>query len=181
MTVGSPHYLVMYEVDDLTVLTSKPYLDRLNNPTPWTQRILPTLQNVNRSLCCVAGSCGLGVGTHLLTIRVIPSSDKSENLQGWLLNTAFREIEGHEGLIGASLLIGDQDASRVETEEKRLRQQADEFADWIILLDGYDEGAVTTVSEGLLSSASLTAHGAAIEPVSACYRIAHTITEHDVQ
>ena len=35
---GSPRYFVMYEVDDLATLASPRYLERLNNPTPWTAR-----------------------------------------------------------------------------------------------------------------------------------------------
>ena len=35
---GSPQYINWYEVDDVDVLTSKAYLDRLNDPTPWTPK-----------------------------------------------------------------------------------------------------------------------------------------------
>ena len=37
-------YFVMYEVADIGVLSSAPYLERLNNPTPWTRRMMPQLQ-----------------------------------------------------------------------------------------------------------------------------------------
>jgi hypothetical protein len=37
---GSPRYLVMYEVADVQVLSDAPYLERLNNPTPWTARMM---------------------------------------------------------------------------------------------------------------------------------------------
>lgn len=36
---GSPQYFVMYEVENFETLTSKPYLERLNNPTPWSKKM----------------------------------------------------------------------------------------------------------------------------------------------
>ena len=64
---GSPRYLNLYEVEDLATLTSQPYLDRLNDPTPWTQRALGHFRDNNRTLCRVAASIGNGVCGNLLT------------------------------------------------------------------------------------------------------------------
>ena len=89
---GGPRYIVLYEVDNLTVLTSQPYLDRLNNPTPWTQRIVPTLQNVNRSLCSVTATFGSGIGTRILTLRVSPDPDRADELRDWLVGDAWNLV-----------------------------------------------------------------------------------------
>jgi hypothetical protein len=35
---GQPRYFVMYEVEQLATLTSNAYLERLNNPSPWTSK-----------------------------------------------------------------------------------------------------------------------------------------------
>ena len=35
---GQPRYFVMYEVEELATLASAAYLERLNNPTPWTRK-----------------------------------------------------------------------------------------------------------------------------------------------
>jgi hypothetical protein len=37
---GEGKYLATYELDSLSVLQSKPYLDRFNNQTPWSKRCL---------------------------------------------------------------------------------------------------------------------------------------------
>ena len=57
---GAPKYFNFYEVDDLATLTGQPYLDRLNDPTPWTRRITPHMNNNSRTLCKVAASFGAG-------------------------------------------------------------------------------------------------------------------------
>ena len=55
---GAPRYLNLYEVDELATLTSRPYLDRLNDPTPWTRRVVPQVHNNSRTLCRVIASAG---------------------------------------------------------------------------------------------------------------------------
>ena len=37
---GRPRYFVMYEVKELATLASAAYLERLNNPTPWTAKMM---------------------------------------------------------------------------------------------------------------------------------------------
>ena len=54
--------MVLYEVESLETLASEPYLARLNNPTPWTTRMMPQYRGMTRGLCAVLGSFGLGQG-----------------------------------------------------------------------------------------------------------------------
>ena len=37
---GHPRYLVIYEVDQLATLSSDAYLQRLNNPSAWTTKMM---------------------------------------------------------------------------------------------------------------------------------------------
>ena len=49
---GSNGYFNFYLVETPAVLTSKPYLDRLDNPTPMTKKIMSEIFiNMNRTLC----------------------------------------------------------------------------------------------------------------------------------
>jgi hypothetical protein len=47
---GAPAYFIMYEAARLSTLTGGPYLERLNNPTPWSQRMMPNHLGMVRSL-----------------------------------------------------------------------------------------------------------------------------------
>lgn len=177
---GRPKYFIMYDVQDIAILTSQPYLERLNNPTPWTQKVMTTIQHMNRSLCRVTASFGTGIGTQLLTIRLSPKPDQATTLRDWLVTVALPGLVRKPGCVGACLLVVDKAASRIETEEKRLRQDVDDIADWVILVDGYDVEAIQGVSEGLLSQASLIEHGASSEQVSARYHLVHIMSDSDV-
>ena len=66
---GQPRYFVMYEVAHLTTLTSEAYLQRLNNPTPWTSKIMTHYRGMRRGFCSVTASFGLGVGHVGLLVR----------------------------------------------------------------------------------------------------------------
>ena len=176
---GAAGYFVMYEVDDLAILISKPYLDRLNNPTPWSQRIMSRFRYMNRTLCRVVASFGTGIGTELLTIQLAPAADQAETLRDWLVADALPGLVQQPGIVGTHLLEGDEAASRTETEEKRLRESEDEIADWVVLVEGYDTEGIRSVFEGPLSEASLTGHGASADSISARYRLVHTMSDRD--
>ena len=84
-TEGGPRYLVLYEVESLATLTSEAYLARLNNPTPWTTRMMPHYRGMNRGLCVVLGSFGFGQGGAAALIRFSSEASHSAPLNRWLL------------------------------------------------------------------------------------------------
>ncbi len=84
------------------------------------------------------------------------------------------------GLVGATLLEGDEAASRTETEEKRLRSRPDDIADWVILVDGYDAEVVKSVRNGEFSHAQFEEHGATPVQTVGIYNLVHTINDSDL-
>ena len=75
---GEPQYFIMYEVDSVEVLTSRAYLDRLNDPSPWTEQVLSRYRNSNRTLCRLDDTRGLGTGRFLVTCRMAPAERSSD-------------------------------------------------------------------------------------------------------
>jgi len=45
---GAPRYAVLYEVDRLETLGSRNYLERLNNPSPWTSKMMTCYRAMSR-------------------------------------------------------------------------------------------------------------------------------------
>jgi hypothetical protein len=176
---GSPRYLNLYEVEDLATLTSQPYLDRLNHPTPWTQRALGHFRDNNRTLCRVVASLGNGVCGNLLTMQISVAPRRCDELRAWLTEEILPALVREPGVLGAHYLEGDVAASRTETEEKRLRTGADAIADRVVLVGGYDGDLLATVGRTTLSPAALRAHGASVSQ-AAVYRLLHCITEADL-
>ena len=66
---GAPEFFNLYEADSPETLSGQDYLNRLNAPTAWTQRVIPSFRNVARSICRVAFTNGVGSGGVMLTLR----------------------------------------------------------------------------------------------------------------
>src|SRR5947208_124187 len=66
---GSPRYLIVYEVRDVGMAQSADYLERLDNPTPWTAATMQRLRNMRRGFCRVAASAGYGLGRSAVALR----------------------------------------------------------------------------------------------------------------
>jgi hypothetical protein len=176
---GSPKFLNLYEVDDLATLTSQPYLDRLNHPTPWSQKAMGYIRNNNRTLCRVVASIGNGICPNLLTIQLAAAPGQGDGVGRWLAETMPALVE-RPGVLGAHYLEGDLAASRTETEEKRLRAGNDTIADRIVLVGGYDADALGEVRRTVLAPAALAGQGAEEVQHAAIYRLLHSITEPDL-
>ena len=69
---GGDGFFVMYELDAYATLTSPHYLARLNDPTPWSTKMMPHHRNMVRSLCHIEESFGGGVARSMATIRLSP-------------------------------------------------------------------------------------------------------------
>jgi hypothetical protein len=141
-TGGGPRYMVLYEVESLDTLSSEPYLTRLNNPTPWTQKMMPHYRGMTRGLCNVAGSFGFGQGGSAALIRF----NAEENVDRLLLDEALPAIPTTPGLGSAHLLRGAQAAAM--TNEQRIRG-ADRGIDSALVVTGYDDGAVAECAKKL--------------------------------
>jgi hypothetical protein len=176
---GSPGYLNLYEVEALATLTSQPYLDRLNHPTPWSQKAMGYLRNNNRTLCWVVASIGNGICADLLTIQLAAAPGRGDGLGRWLAEAMPAVVE-RPGVLGAHYLEGDQAASRTETEENRLRAGSDAIADRVVLVGGYDADALDAVRRTVLAPAALVGQGAEEAQQAAVYRLLHCITEADL-
>src|SRR5690348_1850496 len=94
---GAPRYMVLYEVESLETLSSAAYLDRLNNPSPWTQKMMPHYRGMSRGLCRVIGSVGAGLGGFAALVRFADA-------EGWLPETALETVPQMAGLGSAHLL-----------------------------------------------------------------------------
>ena len=150
-----PRYMVLYEVQSLSTLTSDAYLDRLDNPTPWTSKIMPHYRGMNRGLCSVLGSFGFGSGHFSALIR-FRATDRGE-LHAWLLEEALPSMAARPGLGSAHLL--DAATAAAMTSEQRLRG-ADGAVSSAVLITGYDRAAIEDVGRTSLAASAFSPRGA---------------------
>ncbi len=155
---GAPRYMVLYEVANLDVLASEPYLSRLNSPTPWTTKMMPLYRGMRRGLCAVLGSVGFGHGGVAALVRYVPEEGQADNLNRWLLHEVLPGVTTIRGLGSAHLLHGAQQAAM--TNEQRMRG-ADRAVDAAIVVTGHDEDAVAAFAAKLVAAGGMLQRGAA--------------------
>jgi hypothetical protein len=133
---GQPRYFVIYEVAEVGVLTSAAYLERLNNPTPWTQKVMPHYRGMTRGFCAVAGSAGVGLGNTALVARFTPAGDLA-----WV-RERMAELSSRPGLGGCYLF--ESASAAPMTKEQSIRGR-DAGVDWVLVITGYDAESVAGV------------------------------------
>jgi len=130
---GEPSYFVLYEVTHLATMTGGAYLERLNNPTPWSRKMMPQHRNMVRTLCVLRAGWGGGLPHTLATIR---------------LSRGLSDLPKRKGLTGVHLL--ESQPMPAATAEQKIRG-GDATADWILLIGGYDmESVKNLLPEGIV-------------------------------
>lgn len=157
-TGAGPRYMVLYEVEGLETLASQAYLERLNNPSPWTRRMMPHYRGMTRGLCRVLGSFGFGLGGMAALIRFAPEASRADALHSWLLEEALAAVPAASGLGSAHLLQGAQAAQM--TNEQRIRG-ADRGIETAVIVTGYEREAVAEFARGLCDGGAIAARGEA--------------------
>ena len=155
---GEPSYFVLYEVAQLATTTSGAYLERLNNPTPWSRKMMPQHRNMVRSLCTLRAGWGGGLPQALATVRFSPRAG------------ALPKLPQRRGLTGAHLLES-QPMAGAQTAEQNIRG-GDGTADWVLLVGGYDVGAVKTVVADALDAPP--------ERIVGLYRPAYSLSSGEI-
>jgi len=138
LRAGQPRYFVVYEVSDVEVLTSGPYLERLNHPTPWTSKMMPHYRGMTRGLCRVTGRAGLGSGGAALVARFRPAGDAAA-LRERMTKEVMSGLASRPGL-GACTLF-ESAAAAPMTKEQSIRGK-DAGIDWALVATGYEGEAV---------------------------------------
>jgi hypothetical protein len=165
---GTPEFFNLYEADSPETLAGQDYLNRLNSPTAWTQRVVPSFRNVARSICRVAFTNGVGSGGVMLTLRFAIDAAHRDATIDALRRRVLPPLVYRKGIAGVHLCLADDAASKVETAEKKARAEGTDVPSWIVLIEGSAVPDVEGAADDLVPA--LKAHGAP-EPERAVYRL----------
>jgi len=152
-------FLVMYEVEDLTVLTGAAYLAKANAPSALTQRTTPLVKNSVRGLSKVKASFGIGTGGCALTLRFDPAAGGDGELARYLTQEALPHAVERPDIVGAHLLVADRSASTMVPVERQGRPTI--IPNWIVLVEGVSLEAVNGMGDTVLAEQALCQHGCA--------------------
>jgi hypothetical protein len=143
---GEPSYFVLYELVSPATLTGEAYLERLNNPTPWSLKMMPLHRDMVRTLCLVRESYGSGLPFAMGTVRLAGSV----------------QLPKAKGITSAALLQG-QPMPGVQTKEQKIRG-GDATAPGAVLVGGYDADAVSLALRSLEGTAEVYRLSYALTP-----------------
>jgi hypothetical protein len=170
-------YFILYEAQSEEAITGRAYLERLNNPTPWSRAMMPHHRNMVRGACRVESRHGAGLGQALLAVRFAAPGDAHERLRPWLAEI-LAAMPARPGFVSTGLLRHIAQPKAPLTMEQQLRG-GDRTPDWVVLANGYSAEALAAAAARELGDAELVAHGAiAGSVVSGLYRLAYVLTAY---
>ena len=163
----SPEYLTLYEADDIGVVVSPAYLERLNAPTPATVATLRHFRKTSRAVCRIVQSVGSSSGGFALALRIEVPPDTTETFRRFM-SGALAQAADLTGIVACHLFAADQTASRVNTAESSTR--AFDIPSWVVLVEASDEGAADR-ARALIEVPELMSLGASVRSDAAVYTL----------
>lgn len=135
------HCYMMYEGERLKTFNSDAYLDRLNNPTPWTREMAPGFQNFSRGACELVTTSGDGYGGYALLMRFEEGASEDDLSAAALeaLDHFVTTLPGLEGVTAAHFGFCRSEITNVDTAEKKTRSgEVEKQFQAVLLIEAYD-------------------------------------------
>ena len=158
-------YCVLYELDSLEALDSDAYRQRLNNPTPWTSKMVQVCKGMRRTLTTVAGSSAPCIGGFAATVTFAAALKPNADPSGWLLRDVLPNLASRPGFASWHMLRTTQVAAGPWS--------GDAVVQWALVVTAYDAHAVKAFCGSELGAEQVAAHG--IDPsqcATGLYRLA---------
>jgi len=174
---GGEGFFVMYELDTYETLTSPHYLARLNDPTPWSAKMMPRHRDMVRSQCRVADSYGGGIAGFVMTVRLAPANGREEGLRDYL-RSSLTAFAARAGSTGGHLLL-TQTPEVAATEEQKIRG-GDRVADWVVIAAACEAGNLSDLAQHELGRVLLQYAGAVAGSTISHFRLSHAVTPNDL-
>jgi hypothetical protein len=171
---AQPRYFTLYETASVETLESAPYVDRLNDPTPWSRQVFPLWRNTSRTACRVSASLGQGMGGCIAALTLSPDPGREEALRAWLIQHGLPELLTHPEVVGGHLGEDVEAVTQIPTEEKRERGSPDALVSWVVLVEGTDAQRLADTCAELLSAETLREQGGAAGG-RGVYRLAYAL------
>lgn len=136
---GSAGYFNYYLVESPDVLTSKPYLDRLDDPTPMTRTIMSEVfVNMNRTVCRRVARRGGFRGAFAVTARFSRPPDEEE------LSGLLEKLTADTAIAAGEIWIALDPAGMPVSTEEKLRGGDKKIAGALMVETLYEKDAAKT-------------------------------------
>ncbi|MGZ3341579.1 MAG: hypothetical protein ACXU9B_17475 [Reyranella sp.] len=168
---GTPKYLATYECDTVGDLAAPGYLALLANQTPWTQAVMARFTHFNRLTLRVQVDQAHGVGGAVAAVRFVPDPREHKALAAWLHETALPKAIARPGLVGGVAAENDLEVANAPLQDKSMDHPKALEAEWVVLLEGGEAGAVGAAARAMFTLAKLKNFGVSAAPTIGTYRL----------
>jgi hypothetical protein len=109
-------FFAFYEVESPAVLSSPAYVERLENPTPWTQQTMRSFRNAVRTVCDLRAASGDLIGSHAVVLRADAAMAPTPAAEALV-----RDLAGGDGVARVQLWTAAAQQTRADTAEMKIR------------------------------------------------------------
>ena len=156
----------------MDVLTKGPYRKQLDNPTAWTQRVMPHFRFAQRGLCDVAASLGEGIGNAAAVVHLTPGD--APRLREWITESLLHELHGQPHVAAAHLWTLAPGEPASQTTALSQRGEPDRPIAWVIVVETLDIATAAAITAAILIR-DPKAHGAAEIRAYPNYRLLYAV------
>jgi hypothetical protein len=114
--MGDRQFFAFYEVDSPAVLTSPAYIERLENPTPWTSESMKSFRGMVRTVCDLKAIAGNLIGSHVVVVR----ADKTMTPTP-AAGTLLAKLAAEDGIARVQLWTAAAQQTKADTAEMKSR------------------------------------------------------------
>jgi hypothetical protein len=137
-------YFSRYDVADVGVLASAPYLAALDGPSPWSQRMFPHYRDTVRGAFQVNGRRGAADGGVVATLRFPSDPSQADDAFMRAVEPLLDALAAAPGVLRTEAWLIDGPVTSTRTKEKALRTAPDAWPARALVIDGSSAEALRT-------------------------------------
>jgi len=139
---GGPRYFAFYETQDHTVLRAPAYTKLLDHPTEWTQRVMPSFKDTQRSIMLTVASLGQGVGAAATAVHFQPAPGQEAAARLRIAEELLPKLIAMPEIVAAHLWEPAENAVASANAEISLRGEPDKPVHWVIAIEATEPDAL---------------------------------------
>jgi hypothetical protein len=128
-------HFFLYATENKDVFSAQPYLNVLNNPSPWTNRIMPKFGPFDRALGEQLFKLGNGFGSYMMVSRI--KDESSIDLAD--IKSKFAKFMDMPDIVSVRLMKLDRSATDIKTQEKTMRKGAEGDFHYLLVIEAISE------------------------------------------
>lgn len=146
--------LTLYETENVDVMASAAYIERLDNPTPLTRKTVSLMANMRRSALEICSSRGQGIGGHLAAWQFRPSPDTADAARQLLSGALLDQAVAPVGVVACHLYEPKAEATKAKdtTTEGKVSDTVAESPRWLLLVEAIHERGLTEARHSIVET-----------------------------